>query len=197
MPDQPHDVAGVVAELLGDRRDPEQRTDREHPQQRSNRAQLVMSTGEHDPPGQPTEHHGVEGDRVRKVRDVRLGGEVGGDDDDQCHPRIAGQHEPGGDQRQHPQQHPEVRIPGMGQHVQPVAADGDRHQGAEHDGPTQTEPAPAEQHDRSGTRTVDHDAGELHAPRAGTRQPVEGCNQIEAPRARVAALIGEVADSAR
>ena len=120
-----------------------------------------------------------------------------GTDHREEHPAIAVEHTPGAHEGDQPQQEGEVGVPRVGQHLQSVSADGEgqdrRHRHGDH-GPS---PPVGDPEDERGGRRADHHAGQLHAPGRRSDQPVDRGDEIEAPRARVAALVGEAPDPSR
>ncbi len=85
----------------------------------------------------------------------------------------------------------------MGEHVQPEATDRDRHDGGQCEAPCGAGQSPPDEHHADEGDGVDHHAAELHAPGRRTGEPVERSDEVERPRPRVTALVGEVADPAR
>ena len=130
-----------------------------------------------------------------QVRHVGLGAERGGDDERDQHHVIAAQHRPGGQQHDDPGDQGEVRVPRLGQRQLPVPGDGDGEHGGHGEdaapaGPPVTDP----QRRGDGDEVDDHRPG-LQRPRRRAEQAVHRCQQVEAQRPGMAALLGIRADA--
>ena len=137
--DELADVAGIVGELVDDRRHPQH--DAEH-RRRGDQAPLPPVVA--SPPGDVTERGEHQRARRHEVGHVGLRAQRPGDDGRHEHQRVAAQHGPHGEQDDDPRQQRQVRVPGLGEQELPVAADRQHQHRAHGRHAEPTAPAPAD-----------------------------------------------------
>ena len=122
---------------------------------------------------------------------------VPGEHDDREQRPVVAQDRP---DREHEQQPPEdrhVRVPRQGEDCGAVVREQPGEDCGEAEQHEQAAPPPREPEHRPDDEHVEADRGRVHRPRRGPEQSVEGREQPEADRSRVAALTGDRADAAR
>ena len=110
---------------------------------------------------------------------------------------VAAQHGPRGQQHEDPRQQRQVRVPRLGQRELAVAAHDDGEQRGDGGDALPAQPAVADPQGGGDGGEVDDDRRRLQRPRRRAEQAVRRGQQVEAQRARVAALVRVLADPAR
>ena len=127
---------------------------------------------------------------------MRLGAVARRDHEGHDHHMVTAQHRPGGEQHHDPRQQRQVRVPRLRQRHLPVAAHDEGEERADDGDAAPAETAVPDPQRRRHGGEMDGDRRRLERPRRRAEGAVGGGEQVEAERARMAALVGEGPDAA-
>ena len=108
---------------------------------------------------------------------------------------IARNNRPGGQQDDDPRDQRQVRVPGLGQHREPIATDEKCHDQRHHDHAHSLRSTVSNPEREPDPQRLHECRRRFHRPCRTAEHPVSRRKQPEAERTRVAALVGELADS--